>query len=63
MLYSLPPPPKKAVVIYPQGGRFVACEQALWTLSLLSPHDFFTLSPNREPAHRLAVLERFNCSY
>ena len=30
------------------------CLQAL-TLSLLSPHDFFTLSPNREPVHRLDV--------
>ena len=28
------------------------CLQAL-TLSLLSPLDFFTLSPNREPVHRL----------
>ena len=29
------------------------CLQAL-TLSLLSPRDFFTLSPNREPVHRLS---------
>ena len=28
------------------------CLQAL-TLSFLSPHDFFNLSPNREPVHRL----------
>ena len=28
------------------------CLQAL-TLSLLSPSDFFTLSPNKEPVHRL----------
>ena len=32
------------------------CLQAL-TLSLLSPRDFFTLSPNREPVHRLRFID------
>ena len=31
------------------------------TLSLPSPHDFFTLSPYREPAHRLKPFRTFNC--
>ena len=31
------------------------CLQAL-TLSLLSPRDFFTLSPNKEPVHRLKFI-------
>ena len=32
---------------------YCVCLHAL-TLSLLSPRDFFTLSPNREPVHRLS---------
>ena len=31
------------------------------TLSLPSPHDFFTLSPYKEPAHRLKPFRTFNC--
>ena len=30
------------------------------TLSLPSPHDFFTRSPNREPVHRLKPFRTFN---
>ena len=36
------------------------CLQAT-TLSLPSPHDFFTRSPNREPVHRLKLFRTFNC--
>ena len=31
-------------------------------LSLTSPRDFFTLSPNREPVHRLLVPGQQVCS-
>ena len=31
------------------------------TLSLPSPHDFFTRSPNRDPVHRLKPFRTFNC--
>ena len=38
----------------------LVCLQAP-TLSLSSPHDFFTHSPYREPAHRLKPFRTFNC--
>ena len=31
------------------------------TLSLPSPHDFFTRCPNRKPVHRLKLFRTFNC--